>query len=121
MPHCLSKTELDQLIKLKIHLIGEDDIETELYQWLIVSGDYTDKIIVLNYIFSMLLETFNCDLLELKRRINLLYNLPDQMWLEIQEFDYSFVTFMSRYTSEDWGLEDILIKIQTELTAYKYD
>ena len=100
---------------------NEQDLENNLRDRLSLSSDYTDKIILLNYLFIQVLETSRGEIEELRANIENIYMSPNRMWIEIQEFDHVFVDFMSRYISADLEIEEILIQIQTDLALNIYD
>jgi hypothetical protein len=119
MNHCLNRDELRKLIDFKV---DDQIVEDESLKVLIENAIYwEDEIFGLNYFFSQILERKNKGGQDCLKLIEFFYALEDEMAFNIQEFDSTFIDYMLRnMRDQTLSLEDDLIRLQNNLSDYKY-
>ncbi len=120
MHYCMNKEELRQFLDYQLH--HREVSNEELRKWIDQAENWEDELGCLAYLFAEILEKqaklgVNCQPL-----IELLYQLPEQMNLSIQEFDSDFVEYLLRNTREPGlSLEEELVRLQNGLRERRYD
>jgi hypothetical protein len=121
MRRCLNREEFEELIKLKIE--GRTGHGNSTVRVMLDNAEnWVEKIVGMNYLLSKVLERRigkrqrNC-----KDLIDLIYNLPEVIWFDIQEHDQAFIEYMLYYEPNlSLSLEEKLIEVQDNLDAYNY-
>lgn len=122
MHHCLSKEELEKLIELKANFIDKlDDEDGYLNLWIDNAENWRDELAGLSYFLSKILEIKLKKGIDCQNLIRLIHDLPDQMWLHLQQFDVEFVQYMLAHVrTSELSLEENLIELQNGLGEHQY-
>lgn len=122
MHYCLTKEELTKLIDLKANFInGLSSEDWLLSLWVDNAENWQDELTGLSYFLSQILEVKLKQGVDCQNLITLIHELPDQMWVRLQQFDIEFVRYMlAQVRSSGLSLEENLIEIQNSLGEYKY-
>lgn len=121
MHYCMNKEELRQFLDYQAnhHEVSSSE---ELRGWIDRAENWEGELGCLVYLFAEVLEKQaklgeNCQPL-----IEKLYQLPEQMYFSIQEFDSDFVEYLLRNTREPGlSLEEELVRLQNSLRERRYD
>jgi hypothetical protein len=118
MKSCLSQCETNQLLSCKLRNTPlTDEIANQC-----ASAELWEKPIgVLTYLLARILETKNIEEDEYKAYLELFYELPNHMYMEIQEIDHIFINHMTRtFRQADYSLDDELIRLYSEILDHDY-
>ncbi len=122
MHYCLSKEELEKLIELKANSIDRlNDEDGYLSLWIDNAENWRDELTGLSYFLSKILEIKLKKGIDCQNLIRLIHELPDQMWLHLQQFDIEFVQYMLAHVrTSELPLEENLIELQNGLGEHQY-
>ena len=120
MNHCLAREELNEIID---HIVyGKNMVHEGLKTLFDLAYDWQDQLICLSYLLSMVLEGRSKDGKACWEAIDVVYRLPEELCLFIQEFDMDFVGYMLGHTrNKNLSLEDDLTELQTRFSEHLYD
>ena len=119
MHYCLNKIELSQLINLKFknQRLSDENIKIVIGN----SENWQDELGCITYLFSMILERNKDAYKECIDLINLYFELPDQMFIRIESFNFEFIDFMIRNKRSDiLTLEEELIELDNRKCEYEF-
>jgi hypothetical protein len=120
MHYCLNKEQLRQFVDF----IADDvNIEDGNLRLLVENAaSWQDELGCLTYLFSMILERKGKQGEDCERLIALFYRLAEQMYVDIQEFDYRFIEYLLKnIRNRELSLEEELIEIQNHLSEFRYE
>lgn len=124
MQRCLNREQSSQVfdIDVKNFILKNDPSEFEIL--LHNCKNWATELTLLTYLISQVLELKIKQGVEenfLLEKLHELFDLREHIWLNLQEFDSSFVDYLYRYTKdESLNLEESLIQIQDWLYEHKY-
>ncbi len=120
MHHCLNRDELAKFIMSKTNQWKPEDEDKSLLLSIENSENWYVEISVLTYFLSKILEVNVKQNRLCSNIIEMIYELPDKMWLNIQEFSVDFVDYMLNHLRSSESLEDNLIELQNDISEYRY-
>lgn len=120
MHHCLNKDAISGLIDKQIENLTIDDPVLILR---IENAElWYDELSLLSYLLSQILENKKTAGIDCQRLINLIYELSNNMYLTIEEFNFDYICFMlGNLRNKELSLEDELVRIQNGFREYGYD
>lgn len=119
MFHCLTKDELTELINLENN---NSPIRNNELKTLVGNAEsWMDELCALVYLFSQILESKSKKGEDCTKLIDLLYKLPDKLFLKLEEIDLAYINFMLRNVRiRSLTLEEELVEIENKLSNYEY-
>jgi hypothetical protein len=119
MNPCLTQGELAGLLDYKLR---NNPIEEEiLASRVALAENWTESLGAFTYLLSRILESRADEGIDCIEIVNCFYNLPDNMYLFIQELDFDFVSCMVRLVRNPaLSIEDEIIQIQEEINNHYY-
>ena len=119
MPYCMNREELKQFLDFKISCQLIDN--NELTHWITAADSWQDELSCLIYLFAQIIDRKNQEEKPCQELIEFLYQLHEQMYLTIQEFDSEFIDNMLRHIRNiNLSLEEELVKLQDEISQHQY-
>jgi len=121
MHYCLNREQLQQLLDLK--MAGTPVEDAALRCMIDGAENWQDEVGVHNYLVCLIL----CSRLragrECQRLVERLYELPDEMYLYIQELESGFVEYVLKNlrSTSRCSIEDDLVELQLAWRDYRYD
>jgi hypothetical protein len=120
MHHCLSKSELYDIIDYK--LLNKDKIDDANKILLEKAENWEISLDCLIYFFSMLIERKLNNSVNISNIINEFYLLDKSAFIVFQEFDTNFIENLIRNIREEsLDLEDELIQLQINMDEHNYE
>lgn len=120
MPYCMNREELKQFLDFKISCQPIDN--NELVHWITEADCWQDELSCLIYLFAQIIDRKNQEEKPCQKLIEFLYQLPEQMYLTIQEFDSEFIDNMLRHIRDNsLSLEEELVKFQDRISQHQYE
>lgn len=118
--YCLNVEETSQILKWRE--CGEPTTIKELSLEIEEARCWTTRIICIALFFARVLEQGEPTIDEKKRKIEVLYAMEGELYLEIQEGDDQFIEYLLRHLRNPGdSLESILIELQNGLSGYRYE
>jgi hypothetical protein len=119
MHYCLNKEQLRQFVDFIANDLSIDDENLRLL--VENAANWQDELGCLTYLFAMILERKGKQGEDCERLIGLFYRLTEQMYVDIQEFDYRFIEELLRnIRNKELSLEEELIEIQNHISEYRF-
>lgn len=121
MTKCLSKSEILMVLEECAGICAHDDIDCVLYYAIDNARNWDSKLTVLTYFLSQVLEKMSGRGSDCQRIIDMAFSLQDQMWLELEQCNFEFISYMLRCERiSDLSLEDTLIEIRNDYEERQY-
>lgn len=118
MHYCLDKLELSNFISYNFN---NEVLDKNLELIVNNSKFWEDEISIINYLFTLFLESISFDENEKYCFIQELYKLQDVMFISIQEFDFDFIKSILLYeVKNELNFEEKLIEFQNRLRNYDF-
>lgn len=122
--HCLSSTQLQELITLDLGGFSPSSEVNEIEYLVQCSINWEVELVYITYFLSHILEAnlkLGTSHAAILAQVDKLYGLREAMWLSIQEMDVEFVRFLFRRVRDRReSLETCLIITQTRLSEREY-
>jgi hypothetical protein len=121
MLYCLDRQELTAFLEAKV--LGKDVSNHSLTARIEDAENWQDELSVHTYLLCCVLERRLAHGQDCQVILDLIYLIPNEMFLRLQELDRSFVDFMLMHVrqSNNYTLEEELIYLETSLGQYKYE
>lgn len=121
MGKCLTKSETQKLIDSCENMYELDEEDCLFSLAIENSRNWEYELTFLSYLLSKILERKKSRGENCMSLLKLAYNLPNDMWLSIQEFDVRFIQYMVRSERKPMlSLEERLIELQGDLDEHIY-